>query len=470
MDLGPPQAAVRPAWMDAFQRAHHPVALVEGLLGATPDLWQREALEALYRHDRVAIRSGHGVGKTALLAWAIIWWMLTHFPCKIPATANSEKQLRDVTWAELALWLRRLPDEIRSQFEINTERCFLKAAPEECFAVSRTASKDRPEALQGFHAENLLFVIEEASGIPEPVFEVAQGALSTPGAKVLMAGNPTRLSGFFYDAFHRMRDRWVCIRVSSEDVERARGHIEDIRERYGEDSNAYRVRVLGEFPSTEDEQVIPLDWIESAIEREIDSSMYQPIWGLDVARFGDDETALIKRVGRRLPEPSKTWKHKNTTQVVGLVQNEYEEAEDRPQEIMVDSIGVGAGVLDLMLDQGLPARGINVGEVASARDRFFRLRDELWWKGRQWFEGKDVSISDDPRLIHELSTPYYAYNAAGKVVVESKSDLKSRGVKSPNVADAFLLTLAGKSDVKDEIFFEGKKWRKKRRPNSWMSY
>ena len=124
----------------------------------------------------------------------------------------------------------------------------------------------------------------------------------------------------------------------------------------------------------------------------------------------------------------------------------------------------------MLVEAGLPARGINVGEVAAAKQRFFRLRDELWWKGRQWFEAKDVSNGNDAGLIHELSTPHYEYNAAGKVVIETKSDLKSRGVKSPNKADAFLLTLAGVSDIAAEIDTSNEKYRKKRPGLSWMSF
>jgi hypothetical protein len=173
--------------------------------------------------------------------------MLTRFPFKIPITANSQDQLRDVVWPELRKWRDKLPDPLRVEIDVTAERLFLKSAPE-AFAVARTASKDNPEALQGFHEDNLLFVIEEASGIEDIVFEVAQGALSTPGAKVVMCANPTRTSGYFYDTHHALRPRWKTMRVNSEDVPRARGHIEDIIAKYGKDSNAYRVRVLGEFP------------------------------------------------------------------------------------------------------------------------------------------------------------------------------------------------------------------------------
>lgn len=432
-------------WLKTWASDPTPLQFTTEILGAKPEAWQAEALELFAKHDRLSIRAGHGVGKSTLDAWCALWFLVTRFPCKIPITANSQDQLRDVEWAELGTWFRRLPEGLRTHYEFGAERLFLKAAPEEAFAVARTASKDRPEALQGFHSQNLLFIIAEASGIVDIVFEVAQGALSTPGAKALMNGNPTRLSGFFYDSHHRLRDRWKTMRVNSEDVPRARGHIQDIIARYGKDSNAYKVRVLGEFPTTEDEQVIPLEWIEAAVKRKVDGiARYQPVWGVDVARFGDDRTALAKRQANKLLEPVKSWRGKDTMQVAGIIKNEFDETLPilRPAEILVDVIGIGAGVVDRLRELGLPVRGINVGEAASASDKFQRYRDELWWKGRDWFGAKDCAIPQDDALISELVAPTYTFTSSGKIAVESKQDMKDRGINSPDLADAFLLTLA----------------------------
>ena len=151
----------------------------------------------------MSIRSGHGVGKTTLEAWLILWFLLTRKNCKIPVAANSQDQLRDTIWPEIAKWHRQLPDALKAMIDVQAERIVVVQDPEGAFAVRRTASKDNPEALQGFHAEHLLFLIDEASGIDDIVFEVGMGALSTPGAKVVMAGNPTRTSGFFYDTHHQ---------------------------------------------------------------------------------------------------------------------------------------------------------------------------------------------------------------------------------------------------------------------------
>jgi hypothetical protein len=173
---------------------NRPLLFVTDVLGATPEPWQAAALKAVGQHDRVSIRSGHGVGKTTLQAWLVLWFLLTRKNCKVPVAANSQDQLRDTIWPEIAKWHRQLPDALRTMIDVQAERIVVVQDPEGAFAVRRTASKENPEALQGFHAEHLLFLIDEASGIPDVVFEVGMGALSTPGAKVLMAGNPTRAS------------------------------------------------------------------------------------------------------------------------------------------------------------------------------------------------------------------------------------------------------------------------------------
>src|SRR6476620_2180040 len=196
------------SWQTAWMRSKdNPLLFVTDVLGAKPEPWQALALEAVGRHDRVSIRSGHGVGKTTFEAWLSLWFLLSRNNGKIPVAANSQDQLRATIWPEIAKWHRQLPEPLKAMIDVQAERVVVVHDPEGAFAVRRTASKDNPEALQGFHAEHLLFLIDEASGIDDIVFEVGMGALSTPGAKVVMAGNPTRTSGFFYDTHHSLRSR-----------------------------------------------------------------------------------------------------------------------------------------------------------------------------------------------------------------------------------------------------------------------
>jgi len=428
------------------QLATDPVLFVESMLGATPQRWQADALRAIASNDRVAIRSGHGVGKTAFLSWLVLWWLLTRLPTKVVCTANTAHQLSDVLWSEIGKWHRKLPEGMRRLLEIKSDKIELAGVPDS-FAVARTSRREQPEALQGFHSENLLFVIDEASGVPDIVFEVGQGALSTEGAKVVMTGNPTRTTGYFYDAFNKNRKRWWGKKVSCHDADTVdKAFLEDMVAQYGDGSNQYRVRVLGEFPAGDDDALIARHLIETATTRQVAPSQTAPmVWGLDVARFGDDSTTLAKRRGNAITEPIKMWRGKDLMETCGLIKVEWDATPGnmRPQEILVDVIGLGAGVVDRLRELNLPVRGINVAELpALDGHRFSRLRDELWWKAREWFEARDCTIPNDEALVDELCGPLYTVTSAGKIQVEPKSQMKRRLGRSPDKADAFCLTFA----------------------------
>ena len=425
-----------------------PRRFVRKALGAEPEPWQDQVLGAIAGGQRrIAIRSGHGVGKTALEAWLILWFGMTRLDAKIPATAPTAHQLVDLLWGEAAKWRRclaeRLP-ELGEAIDMRADRIVF--GPQGSAAYARTARRDQSEALQGFHASSLMFVIDEASGIDDRVFEVAEGALSTPGALVVMAGNPTRASGYFHRAFTRDRQRWWTTRVACADSGLvAPDYAEGMAAAYGADSNVYRVRVLGEFPRAEDDCVIPLDLAEGAVLRDVDPVAHRALWGVDVARFGDDRTALSKRRGNVVPEPVKTWQGKDTMQVAGLVKAEWDATPraSRPVEILVDAIGIGAGVADRLRELGLPARGVNVAEQPAARERYPRLRDELWFQLREWLEARDCRLPGDEALIGEIAGPRYAIDSTGRMKVESKDEMKRRGLQSPDRADALCLTFAG---------------------------
>lgn len=442
--------------------------------------WQAAFLKDVGQYDRVSARSGHGVGKTTTFAWIGWWFLATRRTCKVPVISPSENQLRDALWPEFRKWHGQMPKGLASRFETRQETVVNKADPGNAFIVARTAPKHKPEALQGFHQEqlmeyegekfavaNLLVLLDEASGIEEAFYEVNRGALSGKGTKLAMAGNPTRTAGSFYDSHHKLRTIYRCHHVSCLDVKRAQGHIEEIKAQYGEGSNAWRVRVLGEFPTSSDETIIPLSLVMSAIGRDVPPLDYYPIWGLDVARYGDDRTALAKRQANALLEPVKAWKNLDTLQVVGRLRTEYEETkpEDRPKQIMVDVIGVGAGVYDVAKAQGLPVYDVNVGEAASSRENCMRLRDELWFLGREWFLDRSCTMPNDEALISELTNVTYSFTVTGKFVAERKQEMKDRGVPSPDLADAFLLTFAGSLQQRQKFR------RKPRRPtdSNWAA-
>lgn len=429
----------------------NPELFVEEALGVVPEKWQRDALRSLLDHDRLAVRSGHGVGKSAFLAWVILWWMLTRYPAKVACTANTSTQLSDVLWGELDKWYRVLPPSLKENIVMKADRMELLADPKQSFAVARTARKEQPEAFQGYHSPNMLFIVDEASGVDDIIFEVGRGAMSSHGAKTVMTGNPTRTNGYFYNAFHGSRKFWHTLHVPcSASTQCSPQYIEECKEEYGEESNAFRVRVLGEFPVEGDDTVIPLHLAESAVNRDValipDSG---EVWGLDVARFGDDRTALAKRASNHLLEPIKWWRGKDTMQVCGAVIDEWNKSKNKPSTIFIDTIGIGAGVFDRLAELNYPVAGVNVAETPAFGERFLRLRDELWWNTREWFRTLNVRIPNDGGLVAELTLPTYSHSSSGKVKVESKDEIKKRTAKtassmgkSPDLADALVLTFA----------------------------
>jgi hypothetical protein len=338
-----------------------------------------------------------------------------------------------------------LPDWARELIDVKSDRIELAAAPAESFVSARTSRAETPEALQGVHSDKVLLIADEASGIPEGVFEAAGGSMSGHSACTILLGNPTRGSGFFFDTHHRLKDRWWTRKVSCLDSPRvSEDYVEAAKSRYGEESNAFRVRVLGEFPLKDDDTVIPLELVEGAMNRDVAGSpTAQIVWGLDVARFGSDSSALAKRQGNVVSE-IRTWRGLDLMQTCGVVKAEWDalQATQRPAEILVDSIGLGAGVCDRLRELGLPARGVNVSESPSMANTYMNLRAELWFKLKAWLEARDCKIPKDEGLFGELVSPRYGFGSSGKMKVESKDDMKRRGLPSPDRADALCLTMA----------------------------
>lgn len=422
------------------------------------------------RKRRISIRSGHGVGKTTELAWIIIHHILTRFPQKTVCTATTGDQLFDALAAEVKAWIQKLPQALQDLLEVKNESIELKAAPNESFISFRVSRADKPEALAGVHSEYVLLVGDEASGIADIIFEAAAGSMSGHNAITILAGNPVRSSGLFHDTHHDLKDIWDTFHISCEDCPRvSKDFIEDMRRRYGERSNAYRVRVLGEFPVADDDTVIPAELISMAYGREVQPQMVRPIWGLDVARFGSDSSALAKRKGNVLTESVKEYIGKDTMELCGIVKVEWDTTPpiDRPEDICVDAIGIGAGVADRLRELGLPARAINVSESPAMRERFLNLRAELYFKAREWFAQRmchlprDAGGDNDKKrtLGKQLAAVKYKFAPNGKVKIEAKDDMKKRGEPSPDLADAFILTFASEAvTAMTGVGFGAKSW------------
>lgn len=411
------------------------------------DPWQRAVLRDFGRGERrISIRSCHGPGKTAVASWCVNYMLLFRYPQKTVATAPTRGQLFDALYAEVVSWFEKLPPVLQELYEVKSDRIELRSKPKDSFFSARTARRESPEALQGIHAPHVLILCDEASGVEEAIFEAAVGSMSGENATSLLTSNPTKTSGFFFDTHHKLKHMWKTYHIGQKDSPRVtQDFADDVAARYGEDSNAYRVRVLGEFPKADDDTIIPFELVESALVRDIVVPDDQRvIWGLDVARFGDDRSALVQR-SRFSVDWTDEYKNLDLMALVGRVKHKYDSTmpTNRPEEILVDVIGMGAGVVDRLRELGLPVRGINVGESASMKEAYMNLRAELWFRAREWLEERSCTLAKgQEQLQTELVIPRYTFTSSGKIQAESKLDIKKRGHKSPNHADAFVLTFA----------------------------
>lgn len=419
---------------------------------------QRRILEAAAAGQWPVVPAGRGVGKTCVIAWLVLWWIYVHPTAKVIVNSVKKEQLADNLWPEIKRWL--FGSEIESDVQWEKTSVYLKNRPQQNFAVARTGAAT--EALQGYHDDFLLVVIEEASAIDDESFDALMGSLTGVGGHnaISMFGNPRRLSGPFASLINKPYGRFEVIHIPCIDLQgNVHPQVDPIfitrmKERYGEHSNQYRVHVLGLLPEQDDYAVIPLDWVVEATQHvkapEPDRT-YRIIWGVDVATTGADQSVIVKRQGPLVLSQPMRKSGMNTMQNVAWIEDEYARTpkHNRPHRIYVDRIGVGAGVADRLEELGLPAEGIAVSRVAGNKDRFHRLRDELWWKCRLWFESRNAFIPDDEIFIKELSSPHYSIGT-GKVKVESKDELREREpqIGSPDSADALCLTFIDADDLR----------------------
>ena len=397
----------------------------------------------------LCIHSGHGTGKTAFMAWCILHFLICRPYCKIPCVAPVGVQLASNLWPEVHLWLRRSPflqDLIKWQAE---KIYFKEEAGKEWFAFPRTVStkstpEEQTETLAGIHADNMLVCVDESSGVPDPVFKPLEGGLTGPCNLVIQIGNPTQSRGFFHDSFTKNRQDWLVCHWNAEESELVqKSHVERMARKYGRDSNAYRIRVLGLPPIASDDILIPYDWIVAAKGRDLLIEAETPVViGVDVARFGDDKSIILRRQGpivKGLLEFTKLDSRELASWALGEIQ------EENVACAAIDVIGWGAGTFDILNEVApCPVLPVNVAEAASNAEQFMRLRDELWWWIRIRFQEGTISLPDnvDDELLDELSCIKYNFSKTSKekIKIESKQELRDRGVASPNKADALCLS------------------------------
>lgn len=426
-----------------------PVAFAQDMMGFYPDEWQEKVLRDLASSPRVTVRSGQGVGKTSLEAVAVLWYLCCRPNPKVVCTAPTRQQLYDVLWSEIAKWLSS--SKIERLLKWTKTRVYMVGHEDRWFATARTAT--RPENMQGFHEEYMLFIVDEASGVVDPIMEAILGTLSGEENKLLMCGNPTKTSGVFHDSHHRDRGDYKVHKVSSLDSKRTnKENIEMLIRKYGKDSDVVRVRVYGEFPKAEPDAFISIDIVEAAMMRDVEPDGVLEI-GVDVARFGDDETVLAARVGLK-QVAMDTYNKQDTMTTTGNVVAMARELMSRHKKdkcaVKIDDDGVGGAVTDrlreVVNEENLPIEVIDChnGQAADDAEHYDNWGTESWAYLRDLLKDEEIQLINDNDLVGQLTTRKYKMTSKGKIRLESKEDMKKRGLRSPDRADAVVLAFVNK--------------------------
>lgn len=430
-----------------------------------PRKWQRDILRLMKQHIaenqgrvdykvfRMAVASGRGIGKSALVSWITLWMLSTRIGGSVIVSANSEAQLRSITWAEITKWLAM---SINSHwFEISATRLSpakwiaelverdLKKGTRYWAVEGRLWSEENPDAYAGLHnADGVMLIFDESSGIPDKIWDVAQGFFTenTPNRFWCAFSNPRRNEGYFFEAFHAKRNFWVTQNIDAREVEDTdKAVYEQIIAEYGAESSQAKIEVYGQFPSDGDDQFIPPSLVDSASVRGRYKDETAPkVIGVDPARSGADSTVIVVRQGRDLVA-IRRYQGEDTMATVGRVIDAIEEFQ--PALVVLDEGGLGYGILDRLKEQRYKVvRGVNFSWKSKTPAMYANKRAELWGSMREWLQ--TASIPQDRQLKADLTGPHQKPNSSGSIQLETKKDMKARGLASPDAADALACTFA----------------------------
>jgi hypothetical protein len=430
---------------------------------AGPDQWQRDYLTWLGEEVtargfdglhavspvRSVTSSGHGIGKSVMVAWIVDWIMSTRPHCQGTVTANTFTQLQTKTWAAIQRWTGLCITG--HWFVVNAERMYHPAFKSSWFCALQSSREENSEAFAGQHAADStsFYIFDEASAIPDKIGEVAEGGLTDGEPMIFMFGNPTRSNGMFHRAcFGADRKRWKPTIVDSRQSRFTnKTQIEEWAQDYGEDSDFFRVRVLGLPPAASDLQYIATDLVTAAQTRQVANLGDEPLLvGLDVARGGADDCVFRFRRGQdarsihpiRIPGEQARDSMRLVTAAVDLLARDYNGR--KVDMLFVDGTGIGGPIVDRIKQLGYR----NVVEVqfgsVSPDPKFANMRGYIWGQMRDWLN--KGAIDATPRLETDLTGPGYKHDKQDRIVLESKEDMKKRGLDSPDDGDALALTFA----------------------------
>jgi len=459
-----------------------PVGFVQTALGET--LWskQKEILNSLIDNKRTVVPACHAPGKSHIAARAIAWWVAVHpvGTAQVVTTATTFRQVRNILWPHI----RKVAKKLDMQGEVNTVEWKING---EMVAYGFSAGDNDETAIQGIHAPHLLVVVDEAGGI-SPVLGAALESLMTGGhTRLLILGNPpTDSEGSWFERACSS-DLYNVIPISAYDTPNFTGEeagackscpanvtphpvaehlvdqtwVDDVIREFGDESAFVEARVHARFPSVVANKVIPLSWIEASADNELPEQGAIRL-GVDIAADGGDEFVVAWADGMRcsIRHKSSGKANANAVDVAGVILTQILEAErvhksrqiDEQVRVKIDSIGVGWGVSSILKAWGVEQRhgakiiAVNVAERARDHNRLANQRAEMWWNGRSLLQPKpdgtqDVRLDVDHRTNAQMTGPTYSSDSAGRIKIESKAEMKRRGIPSPDRAEAVLLAI-----------------------------
>jgi len=398
---------------------------------------------------------------SAMMSWLILWFLSTRYPAKGVTTANTLGQLSGTTWAELAKWHNRIIN--KHWFTWTATSIHLNEAPRINFINAAPNNEHNSEAFQGLHQEHVFIGMDEASKIPNIIWEVCDGAMTTPRAMMFCYGNPTQPTGRFRECFGRLKHRWTTRSIDSRSCKMTnKEEIAKWFEDNDEDSDFIRIRVKGMFPRQASNQFISSEDVSNAQQREIHLEAFTPlpkIMAVDVARYGSDESVICVIQGRKQLVQVAV-RNRDTMTVASWIVEHIKE--HNPDIINVDGVGIGAGVVDRLRQLGYQISEVNGGLAPTSnkmKESVYNRRAEMWFRMRDWL--KTADIVDDQQLFDDLIGPEYSYDNKMRVQIEKKEDMAKRGLSSPDRGDALSMcffeqypqNMRGQSHIPDEAEF-----------------
>ncbi len=422
----------------------NPVWWTENVVGNRIWSKQKEIMESVRDNTFTTVKSCNGSGKSFISAH-VVSWFITNFPESIViTTAPTTRQVEEILWQEIA--------RVHSKSKFPLGGRMLKTKWDfgaKWYALGLSTTE--PDKFQGFHAPHILAVVDEACGVESPIFEGINSIATSDGARVLYIGNPTAPEGEFYKSFSN--PLFHKIHISAFDTPNFTGElgmdvpglstpkwVEQRRADWGEESPAYISRVLGNFPDVSMSTMIPLSWLMKATLLDLKLQETPKTLGVDCARYGEDSSVIAKRSGNELVG-FRQFNKLDTVEVAREVEEDYKSFPGC-ELIVVDAVGVGAGVADNLRHWGYPVISVESAERAYQTTRFNNKRTEMWYRLREFLRTSTVKLPNDEAMLGQLSSPRYSFDASGRYCLETKDDMKKRGLRSPNIADAIVYSFA----------------------------